>query len=68
MESPPLRENSTSRPTESLGGLPGELAFAADIDRTYISQIERGLANPSLAVICRLATSLGVSVTALLTR
>lgn len=44
-----------------------ELAFQADIDRTYISQIERGLANPSLGVLCRLAAALGVDVVGLLT-
>lgn len=43
-----------------------ELAFQADIDRTYISQIERGLANPSLGVMCRLANALGVEVVGLL--
>lgn len=37
-----------------LGISQEELAFRADIDRTYISQIERGVGNPSLQVLLRL--------------
>ena len=36
------------------------LALEAGIDRTYQSQIERGIANPSLQVLCAVATVLGV--------
>ena len=36
------------------------LALEAGIDRTYQSQIERGIANPSIQVLCALATVLGV--------
>lgn len=32
-----------------------ELAFRAEVDRTYVSQIERGIGNPSLQVLLRLA-------------
>ena len=32
-----------------------QLAHAAGIDRTYASQIERAIANPSLSVLCRIA-------------
>jgi transcriptional regulator with XRE-family HTH domain len=39
-----------------------ELAFRAEIDRTYISQIERGVCNPSLFVLCKVAQELGVSI------
>jgi transcriptional regulator with XRE-family HTH domain len=39
-----------------------ELAFKADIDRTYASQIERGIANPSLKVLCDLATALNCEI------
>jgi DNA-binding XRE family transcriptional regulator len=35
------------------------LALAADVDRTYVSQLERGKANPSLLILFRLATVLG---------
>ena len=35
-----------------------ELAFKAGIDRTYASQIERAVANPSLGIICQIADAL----------
>jgi transcriptional regulator with XRE-family HTH domain len=38
-----------------------ELALSAGIDRTYASQIERGIANPSLGIICQIADELGCS-------
>ncbi len=37
----------------------------ANLDPTYISGIERGVRNPSLLSICRLAKALGVSVSEL---
>ena len=43
-----------------------ELAFRADIDRTYISQIERGVGNPSLLVLVKIAEVLRVTVPELL--
>lgn len=45
-----------------------ELASLADIDRTYASQIERGVANPSLEVLVRIAEALGVELHDLLCR
>lgn len=42
------------------------LALAADVDRTYVSQIERATGNPSLLILCRLAEVLKVDVVALL--
>jgi transcriptional regulator with XRE-family HTH domain len=38
------------------------LAFNAELDRTYISQIERAVGNPSLLVICKVASVLSVDV------
>jgi transcriptional regulator with XRE-family HTH domain len=38
------------------------LADKADLDPTYISGIERGVRNPSLLIITRLAKALGVSL------
>ncbi|MDD4965761.1 helix-turn-helix domain-containing protein [Halothiobacillus sp.] len=35
------------------------LALQAEVDRTYVSQLERGIANPSLLVLYRLASVLG---------
>lgn len=37
------------------------LAARCDVDPTYISQLERGLKSPSLAVIVGLAEALGVA-------
>ena len=42
------------------------LALEADIDRTFVSQIERGVGNPSLRILCQLPERLGVSVAAML--
>ena len=44
------------------------LAFEANIDRTYVSQIERGIINPSLLVLWKVADVLGVDVLILLER
>ena len=38
------------------------LALAAEVDRTYVSQIERGLGNPSVAVLAKLANKLSIDV------
>jgi ribosome-binding protein aMBF1 (putative translation factor) len=38
-----------------------ELAFAADLDRTYISQVERQLRNMTIGVLARLAKALGTT-------
>jgi transcriptional regulator with XRE-family HTH domain len=37
-----------------------ELAFRAELDRTYISQIERGISNPSILVILKISMVLKV--------
>jgi transcriptional regulator with XRE-family HTH domain len=44
-----------------------KLALEAEIDRTYISGIERGLRNPSLDLIVKLAAKLETTPAALLT-
>lgn len=43
-----------------------ELAVDAEIDVTYLRGIERGRRNPSLTVLVRIATQLGVHPTKLL--
>lgn len=43
-----------------------ELAFRAEVDRTYISQMERGVCNPSLLVLFKVATVLEVDCVRLL--
>jgi transcriptional regulator with XRE-family HTH domain len=37
-----------------------QLAFDADMKRSYLSDLERGTRNPSIKAIARLATALGV--------
>ncbi|MNC82904.1 hypothetical protein D3C75_1366240 [compost metagenome] len=39
----------------------------AEVDRTYVSQIERCTGNPSLMVLCKLANILEVTTDQLLT-
>ena len=38
------------------------LALSAEVDRTYVSQLERGIANPSLLILSRIANALGVEL------
>jgi transcriptional regulator with XRE-family HTH domain len=38
------------------------LAFDAEVDRTYISQIERGVANPSVLMLANLCFALGITL------
>ena len=42
-----------------------QLAGRADLNRSYLGEIERGSAMPSLATVVKLATALGVSPSAL---
>ena len=47
---------------QEIGLSQEELAFRAELDRTYISQIERGVSNPSLLVMLKIATVLKVEM------
>ena len=38
------------------------LALQAEVDRTYVSQLERGIANPSLLILHRISTVLGMDL------
>ncbi len=38
-----------------------KLAEKANLDRTYVSGIERGVRNPSITVVIKLARALGVT-------
>jgi len=42
------------------------LAEAADLNRSYLSHIERGTANVTLLAVLRIARALGIEVTVLL--
>lgn len=43
---------------EALGLSQEKLGFRVDLDRTYVSGVERGVRNPTLAVMMRLAKGL----------
>jgi transcriptional regulator with XRE-family HTH domain len=45
-----------------------EFGFAAGIDRTYVSGVERGLRNPTLLLADKFAKGLGVELDELLRR
>lgn len=45
-----------------LGWSQEELAERMGTDRTYISDLERSLRNPSLKILARLATTLGTTI------
>ena len=51
---------------ESKGIAQERLAWESGVDRSYCGKIERGEANPSLNVLCRMADLLGVDVHTLL--
>ena len=44
-----------------------QLALMAEVDRTYVSQIERCTGNPSLMVLCKLANILEITTDQFLT-
>lgn len=51
---------------EAKGWSQEMLALEAEVDRTYISQVERGVCNPSLRVLHQIANVLKVPVAELL--
>jgi transcriptional regulator with XRE-family HTH domain len=51
-----------------LGLSQEELCFRSQLDRTYISGIERGVRNPTLLTMERIAASLGTTLGALVLR
>ena len=57
-----LTASNLKRTRTMLGISQEKLALDAEVDRTYVSQLERGIANPSLEVLCRLATTLRVGL------
>jgi len=50
------------RSYRELKGLSQEaLAFDADLHRTYVSGVERGVRNPTVLIVAKLANALGVA-------
>lgn len=50
----------------TLGISQEELGLRANLDRTYISGVERGVRNPSITALVSLASGLGITVANLL--
>ena len=53
---------------EKLGISQEDLGFESEIDRTYISGVERGVRNPTLKTMLRISHALGVRPSVLLRR
>jgi transcriptional regulator with XRE-family HTH domain len=53
---------NVSRLRSDAGLSQDKLAEKADLDRTYLSGIERGVRNPGIKTVLRLARALGVSL------
>jgi len=45
-----------------------DLAYEADVNRTYVSKLEKGVSYPGLEIIAKLANALGVEPAELLMR
>ena len=58
-----LREQRLSRELSQE-----ELALAADVDRTFVSQIERGIRQPTITTLIKLAGALGIQPSTLVVR
>jgi transcriptional regulator with XRE-family HTH domain len=56
------------RAREAIGLSQEELGDKAGIDRTYVSGVERGVRNPTVKVLARLAEALGTTPDRLLVR
>lgn len=51
---------------EQRGWSQDELGDLADVHRTYVSQVERGVRNPTIEIVARLAKALKMSAADLL--
>lgn len=51
---------------EAKGLSQEQLAFDADLHRTYVSGVERGIRNPTVLIVAKLANALGVEPSKLL--
>jgi transcriptional regulator with XRE-family HTH domain len=58
-----LREQRLSRELSQE-----ELALAADVDRTFVSQMERGIRQPTITTLLKLAGALGIQPSTLVVR
>lgn len=51
---------------EAKGLSQEKLAFEADLHRTYVSGVERGIRNPTVLIVAKLANALGIEPSKLL--
>jgi len=58
-----LREQRLSRDLSQEA-----LALAADVDRTFVSQMERGIRQPTITTLMKLAAALGIQPSTLVIR
>jgi len=54
--------NEIKQSRRRLGLTQEALALQAEVDRTYVSQLERGIANPSILILHRISTVLGTDL------
>jgi transcriptional regulator with XRE-family HTH domain len=54
--------NEIKQTRRRLGLSQEALALQAEVDRTYVSQLERGIANPSILILHRISTVLGTDL------
>ena len=54
--------NEIKQSRRRLGLTQEALALQAEVDRTYVSQLERGIANPSILILHRLSMVLGMDL------
>lgn len=66
MELPQILGRNVREARLRLGISQEELAFRAEMKRSYVSDLERGTRNPSVKAVARLATALGVAPASLL--
>ena len=53
---------------EEVGLSQEKLALEADLDRTYVSGVERGVRNPTIVVVARIAKALKIEPNKLLVK
>ena len=54
--------NEIKQTRRRLGLSQEALALQAEVDRTYVSQLERGIANPSILILHRISIVLGMDL------
>ena len=61
-------ENELRKAREDAELTQEELSFAAEIDRTYVSQVERAIKSPTVDVLFRICDALTIAASEVLAR